>query len=264
MIENGRILARETAHFKASGILTPTTANCLRRSSHQASMPAIQSRKTLSNQKGAIRMSSTPRRKFIQSLAAAIAAPAVIRAAGLASKKVKRLPIAFSTLGCPNWEWKKILDQAALHGYAGNGIARHWGRDGLAQAGQRSGTCSWFPKSVVRFKSEFQDCAPTSLPVFAYEGYLAVRCRVVVVRWCEFFIGGLVQTVRTNGLASDVAVRGSNVVLAGGNPSGSEGVSSAAKRILVKANGREEVRFPAVSVKAGTARFQIAATSGKL
>jgi sugar phosphate isomerase/epimerase len=68
-------------------------------------------------------MSSTPRRKFIQSLAAAIAAPAVIRAGswragGLAGKKVKRLPIAFSTLGCPNWEWKKILDQAALHGYA--------------------------------------------------------------------------------------------------------------------------------------------------
>src|SRR6185369_11290303 len=85
--------------------------------------PRIQSRKTVSNQKGATRMSSTPRRKFIQSLAAAIAAPAVIRAdswraGGLASKKVKRLPIAFSTLGCPNWEWKKILDQAALHGYA--------------------------------------------------------------------------------------------------------------------------------------------------
>ncbi|MEP7341052.1 MAG: sugar phosphate isomerase/epimerase, partial [Acidobacteriota bacterium] len=63
-------------------------------------------------------MSSTPRRKFIQSLAAAIAAPAIISANIWTSKKVKRLPIAFSTLGCPNWEWKKVLEQAALQGYA--------------------------------------------------------------------------------------------------------------------------------------------------
>ncbi|MEO6723919.1 MAG: sugar phosphate isomerase/epimerase family protein [Blastocatellia bacterium] len=63
-------------------------------------------------------MSFTPRRKFIQSLAVSLAAPAVIRAGGWASKKIWRLPIAFSTLGCPNWEWKKVLDQAAQHGYA--------------------------------------------------------------------------------------------------------------------------------------------------
>jgi sugar phosphate isomerase/epimerase len=43
-----------------------------------------------------------------------MAAPAIIRARGAA----KRLPIGFSTLGCPNWEWKKILDQAAQHGFA--------------------------------------------------------------------------------------------------------------------------------------------------
>src|SRR5215510_4677231 len=54
------------------------------------------------------------RRVFVSSLTASIAAPAIIRAIG----KTKRLPIAFSTLGCPNWEWRKILDQAAQHGFA--------------------------------------------------------------------------------------------------------------------------------------------------
>jgi sugar phosphate isomerase/epimerase len=67
---------------------------------------------------GAADMSPTPRRTFIQSMAAAIAAPAIIRAGSWASRKVARLPLAFSTLGCPNWEWKKILDQAAASGYA--------------------------------------------------------------------------------------------------------------------------------------------------
>lgn len=54
------------------------------------------------------------RRTFIHSLTASIVAPAIIRATG----KVKRLPIAFSTLGCPKWEWKMILDHAAQHGFA--------------------------------------------------------------------------------------------------------------------------------------------------
>ena len=54
------------------------------------------------------------RRTFVNSLAATIAAPAIIKA----GYQSKRLPIGFSTLGCPNWEWKKILDQAAQHGFA--------------------------------------------------------------------------------------------------------------------------------------------------
>lgn len=54
------------------------------------------------------------RRTFVHSLASAIAAPAIIKA----GYQTKRLPIGFSTLGCPNWEWKKILDQAAQHGFA--------------------------------------------------------------------------------------------------------------------------------------------------
>jgi sugar phosphate isomerase/epimerase len=53
------------------------------------------------------------RRAFVSSVAA-IAAPAIIKATGNA----KRLPIGFSTLGCPSWDWKTILDQAAKHGFA--------------------------------------------------------------------------------------------------------------------------------------------------
>jgi len=54
------------------------------------------------------------RRAFVSLGAAAVAAPAIIKA----GKPTKRLPIAFSTLGCPNWEWKTILDQAARRHFA--------------------------------------------------------------------------------------------------------------------------------------------------
>jgi len=54
------------------------------------------------------------RRKFINLGAAAIAAPAIIKT----GKAAARAPIAFSTLGCPAWEWKTILDQAAQNGFA--------------------------------------------------------------------------------------------------------------------------------------------------
>jgi sugar phosphate isomerase/epimerase len=59
-------------------------------------------------------MSHIARRTFLQSLAATAAFPAIISA----GKKAKRLPIAFSTLGCPKWDWKTVLNQAAEHGYA--------------------------------------------------------------------------------------------------------------------------------------------------
>ncbi len=32
--------------------------------------------------------------------------------------KVPQLPLAFSTLGCPGWKWKKILEFASQHGFA--------------------------------------------------------------------------------------------------------------------------------------------------
>jgi sugar phosphate isomerase/epimerase len=53
------------------------------------------------------------RREFINSSAAALVAPAIIKSGVTA----ERLPIGFSTLGCPEWEWKNILDQAARHGF---------------------------------------------------------------------------------------------------------------------------------------------------
>jgi sugar phosphate isomerase/epimerase len=56
----------------------------------------------------------TDRRTFLTTLTAGIfAAPAILRA-----RKPTRYPIAFSTLGCPSWRWKTILDQADRLGYA--------------------------------------------------------------------------------------------------------------------------------------------------
>lgn len=54
------------------------------------------------------------RRTFTYSLTASIVAPAIVKAL----RSSKRAPIAFSTLGCPAWEWKTILEQAAQHGFA--------------------------------------------------------------------------------------------------------------------------------------------------
>jgi alpha-2-macroglobulin len=77
----------------------------------------------------------------------------------------------------------------------------------------------------------------------------------------------IVQNQTDHDMAVDVAIRATNAVLTsgetGGNPSGSEGVDLDGKRVLVKANNRAEVRFPVAAVKAGTARFQIAVSSGK-
>jgi len=73
----------------------------------------------------------------------------------------------------------------------------------------------------------------------------------------------VIQNQTDKDMAVDVAIRATNAQLTGGNPSGSEGVSNnAGKRVLVKANDRAEVRFPVSTLMAGTARFQIAASSG--
>jgi sugar phosphate isomerase/epimerase len=55
------------------------------------------------------------RRTFLSGLAAGVAAPAMLRA----RTRPRRLPIAFSTLGCPLWGWKAILEAADRLGYAG-------------------------------------------------------------------------------------------------------------------------------------------------
>src|SRR5260370_34372131 len=53
------------------------------------------------------------RRQFLEGLVLAMAAlPTALRAAN------NRLPIGFSTLGCPSWNWLKILDFAVQNGFA--------------------------------------------------------------------------------------------------------------------------------------------------
>jgi sugar phosphate isomerase/epimerase len=59
-------------------------------------------------------MAALPRRSFLASVAAGIAAPGLLRA----QSRSKRYPIAFSTLGCPAWSWKAILDAADRLAYA--------------------------------------------------------------------------------------------------------------------------------------------------
>ena len=70
----------------------------------------------------------------------------------------------------------------------------------------------------------------------------------------------VVQNQTDKDMAVDVAIRATNAQLgeaAGGTPALQSG-----RRVFVKANSREEVRFPVSTVKAGTARFQIAVSSG--
>ena len=59
---------------------------------------------------------SLTRRKFIQTSTAALTAATSLPL--LAHASPKSLPIGFSTLGCPAWDWLKILDFAKEHGFA--------------------------------------------------------------------------------------------------------------------------------------------------
>ena len=61
-------------------------------------------------------MRSLTRRKFIQTSTAALTAATSLPL--LAHASPKPLPIGFSTLGCPAWDWLKILDFAREHGFA--------------------------------------------------------------------------------------------------------------------------------------------------
>src|SRR5690606_22939896 len=70
----------------------------------------------------------------------------------------------------------------------------------------------------------------------------------------------VVQNQTDEEMTVDVAVRGANVKLSDGPVE--SGVQNVGKRVTVKANSREEVRFPVSTDKAGTARFQIAISSG--
>lgn len=63
------------------------------------------------------------RRAFVGSAAAALTAgcvrprPAGIAGTGSASRAGARLPIGFSTLGCPSWDWPRVLDRATAYGF---------------------------------------------------------------------------------------------------------------------------------------------------
>ncbi len=54
------------------------------------------------------------RRAFLATIGASLAAPRILRARA----RNKRYPIAFSTLGCPAWSFRTILDQADRLGYS--------------------------------------------------------------------------------------------------------------------------------------------------
>ena len=54
------------------------------------------------------------RREFLGKTAGIAVAPAFLRIRGSAP----RYPLAFSTLGCPAWSWRTVLDQADRLGYA--------------------------------------------------------------------------------------------------------------------------------------------------
>ena len=54
------------------------------------------------------------RREFVTSTSMALLATL----AGGETNSSSKLPLAFSTLGCPKWEWKKILDFASQLGFA--------------------------------------------------------------------------------------------------------------------------------------------------
>ena len=58
------------------------------------------------------------RRGFLKGLSMAVLAPRLVPKVFPAQNRKVRLPIAFSTLGCPTWEWKTILDFASKHGFA--------------------------------------------------------------------------------------------------------------------------------------------------
>lgn len=82
----------------------------------------------------------------------------------------------------------------------------------------------------------------------------------------------VVQNQTDKDMAVNIAIRATNAILTGGfaneraddgkEGTRPDGTMSAGKRVVVKANDRAEVRFPVSTGKAGTARFQIAVTSG--
>jgi sugar phosphate isomerase/epimerase len=76
------------------------------------------------------------RRSFLATVGSGLAAPAILRA----QSRSKRYPIAFSTLGCPAWNWKTILDTADRLGYAALELRGIAGEMDLPKVPELSGT----------------------------------------------------------------------------------------------------------------------------
>jgi sugar phosphate isomerase/epimerase len=76
------------------------------------------------------------RRRFLEGIAAAAAAPAILRA----WQNTPRYPLAFSTLGCPKWPWTRVLEQAAALGYAAIELRGVEGEMDLTKRPEFSGT----------------------------------------------------------------------------------------------------------------------------
>ena len=77
----------------------------------------------------------TDRRVFLSTLTAGLAAPALLRA-----RPAKRYPLSFSTLGCPAWSWKTILEQADQLGYAALELRGVMGEMDLTKVPEFSGS----------------------------------------------------------------------------------------------------------------------------
>ena len=81
-------------------------------------------------------MSTIARRSFLAALGAGVCAPAILRA----QRKPKRYRLAFSTLGCPAWNWKTILESADRFGYAGIELRGVAGEMDLTKVPELQGT----------------------------------------------------------------------------------------------------------------------------
>jgi sugar phosphate isomerase/epimerase len=81
-------------------------------------------------------MTTIRRRSFLSTLGVGLAAPAILRA----QSRSKRYPIAFSTLGCPAWSWKSILETADRLGYAGIELRGVAGEMDLTKVPELQGT----------------------------------------------------------------------------------------------------------------------------
>jgi sugar phosphate isomerase/epimerase len=77
----------------------------------------------------------TNRRAFLTTIAAGLTAPGLLRA-----RPAVRYPIAFSTLGCPAWSWKTILEQADRLGYAAIELRGVMGEMDLTKVPELSGS----------------------------------------------------------------------------------------------------------------------------